>query len=94
MAQLTYEQSGARRAPRTDWGAIWAGVFTYVAIWSVFELLGIAIFASIGNPDAAGSAAGMGLGMGIWTMVLTIIAMYVAGRETGRLAAARAAMTG
>ena len=49
-------------------------------------MLGIAIFASIGNPDAA-SAAGMGLGMGIWTIVLTIIAMYVAGRETGRLAA-------
>jgi hypothetical protein len=86
MAQVTYEQVGVVRAPGTHWGAIWAGVFTFIAIWSVFELLGIAIFASIGTPNA-GPAAGMGLGIGIWTIILTIIAMYVAGRETGRLAA-------
>jgi hypothetical protein len=71
---------------RTDWGAIWAGMFTFVAIWSVFGLLGVAIFATAANPRAANPVMGMSWGIGIWAIVLTIIAMYVAGRETGRLA--------
>lgn len=88
MAELTYRsENTTSRASRTDWGAIWAGVFTFVAIWSVFGLLGIAIFASVGNSDAANPLVGMSLGMDIWAVVLTIIGMYVAGRETGRLAA-------
>lgn len=70
-----------------DWGAIWAGVFTFVAIWSVFGLLGAAIFASKANPDAVRPVTGMGIGMSIWAIVLTVIAMYVAGLETGKLAA-------
>ncbi|MGA8507234.1 MAG: hypothetical protein WB762_16645 [Candidatus Sulfotelmatobacter sp.] len=85
MAELTYRNENS--ASRTDWSAIWAGVFTFVAIWSVFGLLGLAIFASLGNPDVANRLMGMSLGMDIWAIVLTIIAMYVAGRETGRLAA-------
>jgi hypothetical protein len=36
-----------------NWGAIWAGVFTFFAIWCVFGLLGMSIFANrlvgIGN---------------------------------------------
>lgn len=68
---------------RPNWGAIWAGVFTFMAIWSVFGLLGMAIFASANsNPQHPVS-----LGMGIWAIILTIIAMYVAGRATGRWAA-------
>jgi len=70
----------------TDWGAIWAGVFSFVAIWSVFGALGVAIFASGAGANAAHPIAGQGWGIGIWGIVLTIIAMYVAGRETGRLA--------
>ena len=62
---------------RTDWAAIWAGVFTFAAVWSVFEALGVAIF----------PGAGVSLGLAIWTVVLTVIAMYVAGLETGRLGA-------
>ena len=60
---------------RTNWGAIWAGVFTFAAVWTVFEALGMAIF-----------NGGTSVGMQIWTVILTIIAMYVAGIETGRLA--------
>ncbi len=71
---------------RTDWAAIWAGVFSFVAIWAVFGFLGMAIFASAAGPQAQNASSGMGVGMGIWTIILTIIAMYVAGRETGRLA--------
>lgn len=70
-----------------NWGAIWAGVFTFVAIWSVFGMLGMAIFASAANPNAARPLTGMTVGEGVWAIVLTIIAMYVAGRETGHLAA-------
>lgn len=68
---------------RTDWGAIWAGVFTFIAIWSVFGLLGMAIFASAANPNAQNPVTGMSAGMGIWAVVLTFIAMYVGGLETG-----------
>jgi hypothetical protein len=85
MAELRNESLIYTRA-RTDWGAIWAGVFTFIAIWSVFGLLGMAIFASAANPQSVRPMTGMSVGMGIWAIVLTIIAMYVAGRETGRLA--------
>lgn len=84
---LTYRNdsilySGPRRL---SWGAIWAGVFTFWAIWMVFEILAFAIFGSRAN--AAGTVAGRGAGIAIWTIILTIIAMYVAGRETGHAAA-------
>ena len=87
MADLAYiNENVLIRRSATDWGAIWAGMFTFIAIWSVFGLLGMAIFAGAANPNAAQPVSGMDLGIGIWAVVLTIIAMYVAGRETGRLA--------
>jgi hypothetical protein len=87
MADLAYQnENAAVTRGRTSWPAIWAGVFTFMAIWLVFGALGVAIFASA-SPAATYSLANMGVGLGIWTIVLTVIAMYVAGRETGRLAA-------
>ena len=87
MADLSYRNEAVPvLRGRTDWGAIWGGVFTFVAIWSVFGALGLAIFASAANPQASAPVEGMSVGIGIWMIVLTIIAMYVAGRETGRLA--------
>jgi len=32
---------------RLSWGAIWAGVFTFWAIWIVFEVLAFAIFPAV-----------------------------------------------
>ena len=65
------------------WSAVWAGTFAFIAIWSVFGLLGEAIFASAANPNAGNSVgSGIGWGMGIWSIVLTMIAMYVGGRVT------------
>jgi hypothetical protein len=88
MAASTLEGQNVTLArAHVDWGAIWAGVFTFVAIWSVFGVLGAAIFASAANPSAAHPVMAMGVGMSIWAVILTIIAMYVAGLETGRLAA-------
>ncbi|HZU22453.1 MAG TPA: hypothetical protein VE998_06435 [Terriglobales bacterium] len=88
MADLSF-RNGSVLPRRTDWGAIWAGVFCFVAVFSVFGALGVAIFASNANPAANSPVLGQSVGMAIWAIVLTIIAMYVAGRETGRLADVR-----
>lgn len=69
-----------------NWGAIWAGVFTFLGIWTVFGLLGTAIFASAANPNVARPVGGMNVGIAVWSVVLTIISLYFAGRVTGHLA--------
>jgi len=85
MAATTLGEMGMQRT-RTDWGAIWAGMFSFIAIWSVFGSLGMAIFASAATPAANHPVTAEGWGIGIWAIILTIIAMYVAGRVTGHLA--------
>ena len=57
----------------------------FIAIEVTFGLLGLAIFASAANPNAAQPVAGMSVGIGIWTVVLSIIALYFAGRTASRL---------
>ena len=86
MADLTYRNE-ALASPWgcAAWGAIWAGMFSFIAIWSVFGMLGEAIFASSANPNAAQPVSGMSVGMAFWSVILTIIAMYVAGRVTAHL---------
>ena len=77
-----YSRNDEVMVKRPNWGAIWAGMFTFVAIWSVFGMLGVAIFGSPASPSAP---AGVNVGMSIWAVILTIIAMFVAGRITGQL---------
>ncbi|HKW17732.1 MAG TPA: hypothetical protein VJO35_09515 [Terriglobales bacterium] len=86
MADTGYQTVSIRPGRTLNWSAIWAGVFSFVAVWSVFGLLGMAIFASAANPNAQQPVTGMNVGMAIWAIILTIIAMYVAGRITGSLA--------
>ena len=89
MADTAYQNLNVAPLRATiSWAAVWAGVFTFMAIWSVFGTLGMAIFASAANPNAPQPISGMNVGMGIWAIVLTIIAMWVAGRVTGHLAGA------
>ena len=71
---------------RPNWGAIWAGMFSFIAIWAVFGALGMGVFASAANPHSATSS--MDVGMGVWSVILTIVAMFVAGRTTGQLVGA------
>lgn len=85
MATAAYRNDIAV-APRTNWGAIWAGMFTFAAIWSVFGTLGEAIFASSATARAAHPIVGMSIGEGLWIVILTIVSLYVAGRITGNLA--------
>jgi len=40
MADVVQRTESINVRSRTDWGAIWAGMFTFIAIWSVFGLLG------------------------------------------------------
>jgi hypothetical protein len=92
MADITYRSEiPAFSGQHTSWGAIWCGLFTFVAIWAVFGMLGEAIFASSSNPSSPGTGAA--IGMGIWAIVLTFISMYVAGRVTGHLSNALERMT-
>lgn len=78
MADLTYRREAPVRLV-TDWGAIWAGMFVYYAIWLVFGTLGLACFGSAGYTGV--------WGYGAWAIVLNVIAMFVAGLATGRNAA-------
>jgi hypothetical protein len=76
MADITVNREGRTvSSGSTDWSAIWAGLFTFVGIWSVFEMLGVAIFPA--------TSAGAKVGLGVWSVVLTAIAMLIAGRQTG-----------
>jgi len=86
MADLDYRTEAATYPYRTRWGAIWGGVFSFFAIWSVFGMLGEAIFASAASPNAAHPVTGMPYGEGAWMIILTIIAFFVAGRITSHLA--------
>jgi len=71
---------------RPNWGAIWAGMFAFLAIWAVFGTLGVGVFASSANANAASPILGMSVGIGAWFVILTVISFFVAGRITGRLA--------
>lgn len=86
MATSTYSNNPLLQNERMNWSAVWAGTFTFLAIWTVFGALGLAIFASAANPRAAAPVFGMSVGMAIWAIVLTIIAMYVGAKATAMLA--------
>jgi hypothetical protein len=74
MAQTSYaNEAVVVRPPVTDWGTIWAGVFSFIAIWSVFGLLAMAVFASAGSPSTASANSGVSIGMGIWAIALSIM---------------------
>ncbi len=88
MEEIRLQNENVALTPgRANWSAIWAGVFTFITIWTVFGMLGLAIFTSAANPNAPHPITGMGAGEGAWVIILTIIAMYVAGRVTGHFAA-------
>jgi hypothetical protein len=60
----------------------------FLAIEITFGLLGVAIFATAANPNAAQPVGGMSTGIGIWTVVLSIIALYFAGKTASRMSGA------
>ena len=81
MADLAYRREVPPRVV-TDWGAIWAGMFAYLAIWLVFGTLGLACFTSAGYTGV--------WGYGVWGIILNAIAFYVAGHVCGNNASVSA----
>lgn len=72
-----------------SWTGIFAGTFLFLAIEATFGVLGVAIFASATNPNAANPVgAGISAGLGIWMVILSIIALYFAGKLSARLSGA------
>ena len=94
MADMGYRNPGPSLAnpgiapsldrPRISWGAIWAGAFSFAAIWTVFGMLGMSIFKSTGTLTTPFST-GVSWGLGVWSIILTAIAMFVAGHVTAHL---------
>jgi hypothetical protein len=78
--------NGTTVVSRPNWGAIWAGVFTFLGIWTVWGLLGMGVFSSGANPASAAPIAGEHWGITVWSVILTIVALFFAGRVTGHLA--------
>ncbi len=88
MAEIVYRAENRPSQRRSvDWSAIWAGLFTFIAIWSVFGFLGFAMLGNGASPVGGQSHQAMNIGLGIWTIILSAVAMYIAGHQTGRLAA-------
>lgn len=91
MADEVYRTTLAEVSPsRTSWGAIFAGTFAALGVWSIFGSLGLAIFSSNANPNAARPLTGMPVAEGFWIVILSMIALYVGGRVTSALADVRA----
>ncbi len=91
MAEAVYRTSLPETSvSRTSWGAIFAGTFAALAVWATFGTLGLAIFSSNANPNAARPLTGMPVGEGFWVVILSMIALYVGGRVTSALADVRA----
>jgi hypothetical protein len=58
-------------------------------VWAIFGTLGLAIFSSNANPNAARPLTGMPVAEGFWIVILSMIALYVGGRVTSALADVR-----
>ena len=56
-----------------NWEAIWAGVFTFIAIWAGFGALVLQVFRRTANSSAL---FGAGAGMALWAVLLAIVAFF------------------
>lgn len=76
------EHAGAR----LSWGAIFAGIFTLLAVLLTSSLIAVAI--GFGVPDLTSNQPfeGLGTGMAIWAIATLIIALLAAGYVTGLFA--------
>lgn len=91
--QPTIERRQNVAAPlrRVSWGAIFAGASIAIAVLVLLGLLGIAVGATILEPDSSDSpsARAFGTGAGIWWTVSGILALFAGGWSAGRLAGLR-----
>lgn len=67
---------------RPNWGAIWAGVFAFIAIWAGLGAFALVVFRRFTN--FSGLLA-PGIELGACALVLSVIGMFFAGSITGWL---------
>lgn len=91
--QPTIERRQHVAAPlrRVSWGAIFAGAAIATALMVLLTILGLAIGATVIEPDSGDSPSGraFGIGAGIWWALSGILALFAGGWSAGRLAGLR-----
>ena len=75
-----------RRQPTLRWSAVFAGAAASVALWVLFQMLGMGIGLAAIDVDDAGSLHDVGIGSTVWTLIAPLIAMFIGGIVAGRLA--------
>lgn len=75
-----------RDTKNVSWGAIFAGIFTTLALLVVFSLLGSAIGLGIIEPTSDEPFSGLGVGLTIWAIFTLLISIGAGGYVTGALA--------
>jgi hypothetical protein len=75
-----------RRQPTLRWSAVFAGAAASVALWVLFQMLGMGIGLAAIDVDDAGSLHDVGIGSTVWTLVAPLLAMFIGGIIAGRLA--------
>jgi hypothetical protein len=74
-----------RRQPIMRWSAVFAGATVSIALWVLFQVLGMGIGLAAIHIDDAGSLRDVGIGTTIWTLVAPLVAMFIGGAIAGRL---------
>lgn len=83
----SYLGAGEREAGfNISWGAIFAGVVTYFALFFMFSLIGSAIGFGMVDATSANPLDGVGTGVMVWTVVTMILSFFGAGFVAGAAA--------
>lgn len=80
-------------APRVSWGAIFAGFFFLLALWSLLAVLGVAIGLTTMEPRESVTRV-YGVGTLIWAVLAAVLASFFGGWLSARVAGALWRQTG
>lgn len=69
-----------------SWGALFAGVVTFMSIFMLLSLIGSAIGFGMVSPKEANPFEGVGTGLIIWTVITFIVSLFSAGAVSGMCA--------
>ncbi|HEY1556787.1 MAG TPA: hypothetical protein VGF94_18255 [Kofleriaceae bacterium] len=86
MRPISRETIIDRKQPLLRWGAVIAGAAVSIALWVLFQLLGMGIGLAAIHVDDAGSLRDLGIGTTAWACVAPMLAMFVGGIIAGRMA--------
>jgi hypothetical protein len=75
-----------RRQPVLRWSAVFAGGAASVALWVLFQMIGMGVGLAAVEIDAAGWLRDVGIGSTVWTLVAPLVAIFIGSMIAGRLA--------